>query len=30
LPRGAGLGAEVDEEVIHRYPWKSGPAQVLQ
>ena len=25
VPRGAGLGVEVDESVIERYPWVPGP-----
>jgi L-alanine-DL-glutamate epimerase-like enolase superfamily enzyme len=25
VPRGAGLGVEVDESVIERYPWIPGP-----
>jgi L-alanine-DL-glutamate epimerase-like enolase superfamily enzyme len=25
VPRGAGLGIEVDESVIERYPWAPGP-----
>lgn len=25
VPRGPGLGVEIDETVIDRYPWKSGP-----
>jgi len=25
LPRGAGLGVEIDESVIWRYPWVEGP-----
>ncbi len=26
LPDGPGLGVEVNEAVLHRFPWKSGPA----
>jgi hypothetical protein len=25
VPRGAGLGVEVDERVIEKYPWIPGP-----
>jgi L-alanine-DL-glutamate epimerase-like enolase superfamily enzyme len=25
VPRGPGLGIEIDESVIERYPWKPGP-----
>jgi D-galactarolactone cycloisomerase len=29
MPEGSGLGVEVNESVIGRYPWKSGPSRVL-